>query len=328
MTKDYYKILNINRNASQDEIKKAFRSLSKKHHPDKGGDENIFKEVAEAYDTLGSSEKKQKYDNPNPFDNMRGGGGAPNMEDVFSQFFNQNQQRHVKKGRNLNISLTVTLEDAFFNENKVLRYRRKINCSNCHGAGGETNRCGSCNGKGVIEQMVGNAFFRQMRRHKCPSCDGRGEQITSACHSCNARGTNTEETVVNFRVPHNLMTGQVYTIKGHGEEIRDGHAGDLHIQVVIVRHEHFKLTDKDLIFEPEISILDLILGCEVYVPHFDGDVKSSIPPCSKLDTEFTLRGKGNLIIKPKIITPNQLTPQETEIIETLNQSTNFKTVSK
>ena len=335
MNKDYYKTLNINRNASQDEIKKAFRSLSKKHHPDKGGNENRFKEISEAYDTLSSPEKKQKYDNPSPFDNMRSGEG-PNMEDIFNQFFRQNQRREVKKGRNLSISLMVTLDDVFFGVNKILKYKRKINCSSCNGLGGETERCGSCHGKGVIEQMVGNAFFRQVRRQECPTCSGRGSKITSACHSCNARGSKSEETTVDFRVPHNLMTGQVYTVKGGGEEITGGHPGDLNIQVVISRHEYFKLVDKDLIFEPKINILDLILGCEVYVPHFDGQVKGSIPPCSKLDTVFTLRGKGmknkhgngNLLIKPEIITPDQVTSEEKEIMEILNQSKNFKTMKQ
>ena len=215
MNKDYYKTLNINRSSSQDEVKKAFRNLSKQHHPDKGGDENIFKEISEAYDTLGDTNKREQYNHKldNPF-----GNSGENMDDIFNQFFRQNQQRQqVRRGNNLSIPLTISLEDVFFGKTKKLRYNRKTNCVGCGGSGGQAQSCGHCSGRGTIDQTVGNAFFRQVRRVQCPACSGRGKNITNPCNSCGGQGRSTKETTVDFVVPKNLMTGQVYTFSGMGE---------------------------------------------------------------------------------------------------------------
>jgi molecular chaperone DnaJ len=331
MNKDYYKTLNINRSSSQDEIKKSFRTLSKKHHPDKGGDENTFKEIAEAYDTLGDTNKREKYNHKldNPFSN----GNDVNMEDVFNNFFRQNQHRQqVKRGRNLSIPLTISLEDVIFGKIKKLRYNRKTNCGGCSGSGGNTKMCGNCNGRGVIEQAVGNAFFRQVRRTQCPVCRGNGKEIINACNRCGGSGQDTKEQIIDFTIPKNLMTGQVYTFRGMGEEIGNGHPGDLQIQVVVSRHEQFKVSDKDLIYEPQITILDILLGRILEVPYFGTYLNTTIPQCSSPTTTFKINGKGlergdgtsgDILVKPKIIMPNRLTPQEQQILRNLNNSENF-----
>lgn len=329
MNKDYYKTLNINRNATQAEIKKAFRALSKKHHPDKGGDENTFKEISEAYDTLSSPEKKQKYDNPNPFENMRGGG--PNMDDLFNQFFNRGnqQQRHVKKGRSLNIPLVVTLEEVYLSSHKKLKYHRKVNCKVCSGYGGSHMACQTCQGSGQVKQVVGNAFFRQVRNFTCSACNGNGYRIVEHCNACHGMGQNKTSHTVDFKIPPDLMSGQIFTHRGLGDEIANGVGGDLSVEVVIQRHPHFRLEGKNLIYEPKVSILDIMLGKEIEIPYFSNtNLNTKIPQNSGINSYFTLRGKGlaggNLIVKPQIQMPTELSNEERETLMKVSNSDSFR----
>ena len=337
MIKDYYKTLNINRDSSQDDIKKAFRNLSKKYHPDKGGNEDAFKEVSEAYNTLSNPEKKQRYDmggqNPfgghNPFANR-----GPDMEDVFSQMFGGgNRQQRVKKGRNLNIPLRVDLEDIYFSRAKKLKYKKNINCAACVGAGGESVMCSTCNGTGHIEKVAGNAFFRQVQRHQCHTCGGRGKIVIKPCIHCNGHGGREEERIIDFTIPMNLATGQTFIYKGGGDETHQGQNGDLLIEVVINRHPHFKLLVSDLIYEPKISIMNMIIGGTIEIPYFESVVKINIPPLSDTTRNFVVNGKGmktqngrmgNLIIKPQIVMPKELHEDEIRMLESLSEGENFK----
>ena len=242
MHKDYYKILNINRNSSQDDVKKAFRKLSKQHHPDKGGNENTFKEMSEAYDTLSDENKRREYDmrGSNPFNHGgHGGQGGPNMEDIFNQFFGGGQRRQQKKGTTLNLPLVIELEDIYFQNVKKLKYRRNILCDTCRGSGGQSKPCGTCRGRGRIDHAVGNSFFRQIRTEICHICQGNGKIIVNPCNKCGGHATQSENRIVDFKIPHDLMTGQVYTFKGLGNELANGINGDLNIEVVIKSHKDF-----------------------------------------------------------------------------------------
>jgi len=321
MNKDYYKTLNIKRNATQAEIKKAFRKLSKTHHPDKGGNENTFKEMSEAYDTLGDEGKRQKYDRgeQNPFAGFGGGrGGGPSPEDLFNQFFGgQHQSRKVNKGRNLSIPLKVTLDDVYFSRVKSLRYRRNIICSDCSGSGGRTQQCSFCGGRGRKETMVGNAFFKQVRTDICKPCKGRGRLVTNACNSCVGEGLVNEDKLIDFKIPKNLQTGQQYTFRLMGDERVNGEAGDLYLEVVILPHQHFKLVGQDLIYEPYLSVIDLMVGTKIDIPHFDGKIAATVKADSDLDSTFVVRGKGmthagSTIIRPKITLPKHLNSFEVE----------------
>lgn len=337
MHKDYYKILNINRNATQAEIKKSFRSLSKQHHPDKGGDEGTFKEISEAYDTLSSTEKKHKYDNPNPFDGMRGGSGGgggagPHMDDLFNQFFggrHPHQQPQVKKGRTLKIPLVVKLDDVYFGNSKKLKYERNINCHGCSGYGGTHSPCHECRGSGQVKQVVGNAFFRQVRQHICGSCNGKGYRIHQSCRLCNGVGNNMINNTVEFKVPKDLMTGQIFTYKGIGDDIVNGITGDLSLEVVIEKHLHFKILGVDLLYEPKVSILDLILGKELIIPYFGTHLTTAIPENSGINSKFSLNGKGlnggALVIQPEIHMPHKITAQERETLKSISEGDNFRT---
>mgnify|MGYP001200115354 CR=1 FL=1 len=182
--------------------------------------------------------------------------------------------------------------DVFFGRVKKLRYNRNVNCDGCNGGGGQTKPCGHCHGRGILEQAVGNAFFRQIRQVQCPNCGGKGKILLNACGKCGGVGKNKKENTIDFEIPKNLMTGQVYTFRGMGEEIENGHPGDLQIQVVIARHSDFKISDRDLIYEPEINILDLLLGRIVEIPYFGGYINTNIPPCSSPNTSFKVGGKN------------------------------------
>jgi molecular chaperone DnaJ len=337
MNKDYYKTLNINSKATQDEVKKAFRTLSKQHHPDKGGDEKKFQEISEAYDTLSNVDKRTRYDQhqENPFRHHQRGNG-PNMDDIFNQFFNnQHQHQNVRprrrKGRTLNIPLTVTLDDVYFGSKKTLNYKKRINCSGCAGNGGETLLCPTCKGTGQIQHAVGNAFFRQVRTEVCNTCKGHGKTITAKCNKCNGHGGTEKMTTIEFSVPTDLVTGQNYTFRGFGDEIGDGEPGDLTVQMVILRHKDFVTHGLDLVYEPDVSVLDMIMGIKLFVPYFGSELVFKIPQGTDVNKVLRLPGKGmrgrndvgDLLIKPKVKMPKELSKEDVEIFGKLKTQSNF-----
>lgn len=333
--KDYYNVLGVDRGISQDDLKKTYKKLSKQYHPDKkGGNEEKFKEISEAYNTLGDEQKRREYDmgGRNPFGGHHHHGGGPGMDEIFKQFFGGQQQR-VRKGKNLNIALTVTLEEVFYGSSKTLKYNRNINCVSCRGLGGETQNCDGCGGKGWIERMVGNAFFRQVQKQQCHICNGNGHRVVKACTTCNGNGKKRKEEIITFKVPTDLQSGQKYSFNNGGDETPNGQAGDLTIETVILRHKHFKLHGKDLIYEPKVPIIDMILGSKIEIPYFDTKLSIDIPPRSNVDSTFNLRGKGmknprnydgNLLIKPQVVMPKSITEDENRMLESLRDGDNFK----
>ena len=305
--KDYYSILGVDKGIQQDDLKKTYKKLSKQYHPDKkGGDEGRFKEISEAYNVLGDEQKRREYDmgGRNPFGGHPGGhhhgghhGGGPGMDDIFKQFFGgqQQQQQRVRKGK--------------------------------------TQPCNGCGGKGFIERMVGNAFFRQVQKQQCHICNGKGQIVVKACTTCNGVGHNKNNETINFKVPTDLQPGQAYAFNNRGDEIPNGQAGDLTIEVVIARHKDFKLHGKDLIYEPNVGIIDMLLGCKIEIPYFDTMLSIDIPQRSDVDSTFNLRGKGmkrvrdydgNLLIKPKVVMPKSITEDEHRMLESLRDGVNFK----
>ena len=342
--KDYYNILGVDRGIQQEDLKKTYKKLSKQYHPDKkGGNEEKFKEISEAYNTLGDEQKRREYDmgGRNPFGGHHGGHhGGPGMDDIFKQFFGgqQQQQQRVRKGKNLNIPLTVTLEEVFYGKSKILKYSRSVNCVSCRGLGGETQSCNGCSGKGWIERMVGNAFFRQVQKQQCHLCLGKGHRVIKPCTICNGMGSKSKDETITFKVPTDLQSGQMYNFNNSGDEIPNGQAGDLTIETVILRHKYFKLHGKDLIYEPKVAIIDMILGSKIEIPYFDTKLSVEVPPRSNVDSTFNLRAKGmksmrnysgnsgdgNLLIKPQVIMPKSISEDENRMLESLRGGNNFK----
>ena len=338
--KDYYSILGVDKGISQDDLKKTYKTLSKQYHPDKkGGSEEKFKEISEAYNVLGDEQKRREHDmgGRNPFGGHHGHhhGGGPGMDDIFKQFFGgqQQQQQRVRKGKTLNIPLTVTLDEVFNGSNKTLKYSKNVNCVNCGGRGGETHTCNGCGGRGWTERMAGNAFFRQVQKEQCHRCQGKGSIVTKACNGCGGLGSSKREEIINFKVPVDLQPGQIYSFNNKGDEIPNGHPGDLTIEVVITKHKDFKLHGKDLIYEPKVGVIDMLLGKKIEIPYFNTKLSIDVPPRSDVDSTFNIRGKGmkslreydgNLLIKPKVVMPKSITEDEHRMLESLREGNNFK----
>ena len=195
----------------------------------------------------------------------------------------------------------------------------------CNGTGGDTHVCSTCRGVGHVQHAVGNAFFRQLHQSECGVCRGKGKIIIRPCNSCGGAERVNKDNTVEFAIPQELMTGQIYTFRNLGDEIKDGEPGDLQIQVVITNHPHFKIRDKDLVYKPTISVLDMILGCKIEVPHFEGPLIARVPEGSDIEKTFIIRGKGlkstigrgNIIINPKVVMPKHLTNEDKEVLKTL-----------
>ena len=355
MSKDYYSILGVDKNASEEQIKKAYRKKAMQFHPDKNpGDasaEAKFKEAAEAYDVLSDANKKSNYDRfgsaeGNPFGggfgggNPFGGGHGFSMDDIFSQFGDifgnrgGGRQRRQARGSDLRIKVVLTIEEILKGCNKKLKYRRHVKCDPCSGSGGTDVRdCLTCGGTG--RRMVGqNTPFGQMRTETtCPDCQGSGKIIRNKCHTCHGDGTQVREQVVDVQIPVGVSTGMQLTMQGFGNEIRDGIAGDLQILVEEAQDFSFKREGNNIIVEKTISVIDAICGAHLKVSTPHGDLPIYIEPGTEHGRTMRVSGKGipdihyglgDLYVKIAIKIPKSIDLDEKHILEKLKESSNFK----
>ena len=356
MNKDYYNILGVNKDSSEDEIKKAYRKMAMQYHPDRNSDnpdaESKFKEAAEAYDVLGNSEKRSNYDrfgtadgNPfsggNPFGGGFGGHGF-SMDDIFSQFgdifgnrnpFGGNQRRQ-KKGSDLRIKVVLTIEDILKGTVKKLKYKRHHSCSTCKGKGGtEEKSCLPCSGTGR-RIVVQNTPFGQIRQETgCPDCQSTGKQIKNKCLICHGEGTVVKEDVVDVDIPAGLSHGMQLSMKGYGNHIRDGVSGDLLIIIEELREMYFVREGNNIVCEKEISVIDAICGSNVNVKTPHGNIQVVITPgtthgsilrVAKKGIPDMNLGLGDLLVKIKIKIPKNISLDEKYILEKLKNSKNFE----
>ena len=357
MSKDYYSILGVNKGASEEEIKKAYRKKAMQFHPDKNPDnpeaETQFKEAAEAYDVLSDTQKKSNYDrfgsaDGNPF----GGGGNPfggggfghgfSMDDIFSQFGdifgggtsnrwkNQSQKR---KGGDLRIKVSLTISEIINGCTKKLKYRRQDNCTSCNGKGGtDVKDCLPCQGSGR-RVVVQNTPFGQIRQETgCPDCRGTGKRVSNACNVCHGEGTISKEQVVDVDIPKGVSSNMVFTMSGYGNHVRDGIPGDLQIVIDEIREFYFKRENNNLIVEKEISVVDAIIGSNVKVKTPHGDIPITIQPGTEHGRSMRITGKGipdlnlglgDLIVNISIKIPKNISLDEKYILEKLKNSNNF-----
>ena len=360
MSKDYYKILGVDRNASTDEVKKAYRKMALKYHPDKtNGDvesESKFKEAAEAYDTLSSPDKKANYDrygsSANPFG---GGGGNPfgnqqghgfNMDDIFSQFgdifgnsFNNRYsgggQKRQSKGADLRIKVSLTIEDVIKGSVKKIKYKRADKCEPCSGTGGTDIRdCLPCGGTGQ-RTVLQNTQFGQIRQQTyCPDCSGSGKKIVNKCNICNGDGTNLKEQVLDVDIPSGLASGMQLNMNGYGNHVRNGIPGNLIIIIDEIREKYFNREGNNIVIEKNVSVIDAIIGSLVKVTTPHGEVTVTISPGTQHGEVLIIRGKGvpdynlglgDLLIKVNIKIPKNIEMDERFILEKLRTSKNFIT---
>jgi molecular chaperone DnaJ len=329
MGKDYYNILGVDKNASESEIKKSYRKLSKEYHPDLNPNnkeaEEKFKDIAEAYSVLSDPEKRSNYDR---FGNPNGGGnpfGGMDMDDIFSSFFGNKQNRR-RKGNDIRINIHLSLEDIFSGIHKRIRYRKSCKCNDCNSTGGETIQCNVCGGQGVLIQIQNTPFGRIQNTVPCSNCRGSGRIITKQCNSCNGNGVNIKEVEYEFDIPKGIMDGEMLRIMGMGNSIKDGIDGDLIINMVELPHDKFKRVGNDLHQTLNLSFKDLVLGNDdVQVDTLEGKIKFKIKKGTDVGSMLRIpkRGfvrdneKGDMILEVWMDVPKNLTEEEENKIKNL-----------
>jgi molecular chaperone DnaJ len=286
----YYDILGVQETATQDEIKKAFRNKSKEFHPDKGGDENVFKKINEAYSTLSDEQKKNEYDNRNnnPFSQFgfdMGGGGNP--FDIFSNIFGGQQQRRAPDRV---MDIQVGAVDSFLGKKIDVNFTRKINCDPCGGQGGERQTCSNCGGSGRIMQRVGNHFMQNIIQTACGACGGRGFHFKSTCNHCGGDGRIDEHQTISMNLPVGVSDGQLVRAQSMGD-FANGMFGDMIFKINVNQQDGFEKVAGDLVFNNFLSINDLNLD-EIKIPHPHGELKIKMPQTVDTSVPLKVKGKG------------------------------------
>ena len=356
--RDYYEVLGVDRGAGADEIKKAYRKMAVKYHPDKNpgdkGAEDKFKEAAEAYEVLSNADKRAQYDRFGH--NMPGaggfGGGGMNMEDIFGQFGDifggafgdafggggGQRGRRVNKGSNLRVKVKLTLEEIATGVEKKIKLNKYVGCTTCKGTGAEGgsgfSTCGTCKGQGQVSRVQNTILGRMQTTAVCPECSGEGKIITNKCNVCFGNGIVEGEEVVAINLPAGVQDGMQLSMRGKGNAAaRGGIPGDLIIVIEELDHEHFKRMGNDIYYELFISFPDAVTGTQLEVPTLDGKVRIKIDAGTQPGKLLRLRskglpsieghGKGDMLISINVWTPQTLSKEEKEIIEKLSQSKNF-----
>ncbi|ADN77092.1 chaperone protein DnaJ [Ferrimonas balearica DSM 9799] len=344
--RDYYEVLGVGRDASERDIKKAYKRLAMKYHPDRNpGDaaaEASFKEVKEAYEILADEQKRAAYDQFGHagVDPNRGGGGfggGADFGDIFGDVFGdifggrRGGRQQARSGADLRYNLELTLEEAVKGCKKELKIPSLVGCETCHGSGAKpgtsANTCGTCHGTGQVQMRQG--FFAVQQT--CPSCGGRGKVITDPCTSCRGQGRVEKTKTLSVTIPAGVDTGDRIRLAGEGEAGEMGApAGDLYVQVHIKEHPIFVRDGNNLYCEVPISFANAALGGEIEVPTLDGRVVLKVPAETQTGRMFRLRGKGvksvrshavgDLVCKVIIETPVNLTERQKELLRELDET--------
>jgi molecular chaperone DnaJ len=351
--RDYYEVLGIDQNASQDEIKKAYRRLAKKYHPDTNPDKKTageeFKEISEAYEILADPDKRSNYDRFGhaAVRDAFGRGGFSwgdfthfgDIEDIFGRdffgmdifdmFFGSNMRGYrPARGADLRYDLDITLEDAAFGTTKEVEIPRMVKCDSCNGSGARTGglkTCPDCNGTGQKRQMRRTAFGMFTSITTCGRCRGEGKTIEEICPDCKGDGKVRRKRSISVKIPTGVETGSRLRIVGEGEAgTRGGSTGDLYIIVDVEPHEIFKRDEDDVICEVPISFTQAALGAEIVAPTLKGEAKIKIPPGTQTGTMFRLkgigiphlnrRGSGDQHVKVVVKTPKRLSKKQRELL--------------
>lgn len=295
--KDYYKILGVEENASQDEIKKSYRKLAVQYHPDKNPDnkeaEEKFKEINEAYETLSDDNKKNQYDNVRKFGGGFGG-QFTNMDEILRRFgVNTGGMRPNIKGQDLRINIEVTLEEVFNGVNKQIKYSRRAPCNSCSGTGGKQEGCKNCGSSGFSREIFRDQFGNtQISMGMCQNCGGTGKIIVEPCRTCNGESWTLKEEILDVNLPQGVENGMMFAKGGYGNHIRNGNPGDLIVVINERPHDHFVRSGMDLNTNVNLTYPELILGVEKEVKTIDGTIKINIPNNTKPNQVLRIRQKG------------------------------------
>lgn len=343
--RDYYEVLGINRDASEDEIKKAYRKLAMKHHPDRNPDnpksEEHFKEAKEAYEILSDASKRTAYDQYGHagVDSGSAGGNAQGFANSFSDIFGDifgghggGGQSNVYRGADLRYNLEITLEQAARGTETKIRIPTMETCETCHGSGAKPGTkpitCPSCNGHGQVRVQQGFFSIQQT----CPKCHGSGKYIASPCGTCNGAGRVKKHKTLSVKIPAGVDEGDRIRLSGEGEAgVNGGPSGDLYVVMHLLPHSVFKRDHNELHCEMPISFTTAALGGEIEIPTLDGHAKIKIPAETQSGKIFRLRGKGikgvrshahgDLLCHMMVETPVKLTARQRELLQELESLT-------
>jgi molecular chaperone DnaJ len=356
--RDYYEVLGVGKNATEDEIKKAYRKMAMKYHPDKNqGDkaaEEKFKEAAEAYDVLGTPAKKQKYDQFGHAGFSAGGGGGhgdfSSMDDIFSAFGDifggggfgggsGRGGRRVNRGSNLRIKVKLDLNEILNGVEKKIKVNKYVSCVPCKGTGAQNgsgfSNCNTCRGTGQVTRVVQTMLGQMQTASTCPSCGGEGQIIKEKCKSCYGDGIVKGEEVISINIPAGVAEGMQLSMQGKGNAAaRGGVPGDLLIVVEEAEHPTLKRDGNNLLYNLFISVPEVILGTSAEINTLDGKAKIKIEPGTQSGKVLRLRGKGlpningyekgDLLVNVNVWTPQTLNKEEKQLLEKLRDSENFK----
>jgi molecular chaperone DnaJ len=354
---DYYEILGVTKQASQEEIKKAFHKLAHQYHPDKGGDEKKFKEINEAYQVLSDAQKRQQYDQfGKGFDQM--GGGAQDygfnwawqnqnanvdfedIGDVFENMFSfsgarRTNKKDVRKGKDIQVDIEIALEDTLKNSTRKIRLDKLITCHRCHGNGGEpgtkVSECTLCRGQGQVQQVKRTILGSYTTFVTCPDCKGDGTRPEKPCNVCRGDGRAKGEEEIEITIPAGIDTNQAIPLEGKGEAGRKGgKAGTLYARILVKKHPIFTRKEDDLYLMQDISYSQAVLGDEIEMPTLEGqNILLKIPAGTESGRMLRITGKGiphfggygrgNIYVELQINTPKKVSRRQKELLQQLKK---------
>lgn len=354
--RDYYEVLGVSRQASDSEIKSAYRKLAKKYHPDiNPGDKEAevkFKEASEAYAVLSDADKKRQYDQFGhaAFEGGAGGGGfdfsGMDMGDIFGDIFgdffgggrSRAQNNGPMKGQNVRTTVRITFEEACFGIDKEIDITLKEECSNCHGTGAKPGTspetCSKCGGKGQVVFTQQSLFGVVRNVQSCPDCRGTGKIIKSKCTDCSGTGYVSKRKKISVSIPAGIDNGQCVRIRDKGEPgVNGGSRGDLLVEVLVSRHPLFQRQDRDIYSTAPVTFVQAALGGDVRIKTIDGEVIYNVKPGTQTDTRVRLRNKGVPSLRNKQVrgdhyvtlvvqVPTQLTQEQKDILLQFDKSVN------
>ena len=343
---EYYDRLGVSKDASQDEIKRAYRKLSKKYHPDinkEPGAEEKYKEILEAYETLSDAQKRAAYDQYGPdgangfggqggFGGFDGGAGFGGFEDIFSSFFGGSATRNPnapRQGDDLQYRVNLSFEEAIFGAEKEVHYNREATCKTCSGSGAKPGTspvtCGRCHGQGVINVDTQTPLGMMRRQVTCDVCHGTGQEIKEPCQTCHGTGHEKQSHKVSVKIPAGVETGQQIRLAGQGEAgFNGGPYGDLFVIINVNPSDKFTRDGSTIYYTLNISFVQAALGDTVEVPTVHGNVEMTIPAGTQTGKTFRLKGKGaprlrggsqgDQHVTVKIVTPTKLNDAQKEAL--------------
>jgi molecular chaperone DnaJ len=350
--RDYYEVLGVPKDASQDDLKQAFRRLARQYHPDvnKAADaEERFKEINEAFAILSDDEKRAAYDRYGHA-GVKGAGGAPdfsvdfgNFADIFEEFFGmggfgrstQRTRNAPRRGADLQYKVTLTFEEAVFGIEKEVEISRDEACKTCHGTGAEPGtspqRCATCGGSGEVRQVRQTLLGSMVQVTTCPTCNGRGETITTLCHTCSGRGMERISRKKVVSIPPGVDNGNQIRLAGEGQPGGNGGPnGNLFLIIEVKPHQYFRRHGNDIMLDLNINVAQAALGAEVDIPTVDGQDKLKIPAGSQPGKVMRVRskgvpflrgnGRGDQLVVLNIDIPKHLNPEQRQLFEQLAKS--------